>query len=74
MTGRATIGVGFKDSPDGRHAMETALELACRLDARVKAVHVVTHENYAFDPDSRDLEFEGWRRLAAIRQEPNGCW
>ena len=50
------VVVGYKNSADSRHALETAIGLARPLGALVRVVHVVEIGDYPVDPDSEDWE------------------
>ncbi|MGI8524546.1 MAG: universal stress protein [Nocardioides sp.] len=63
------IVVGYKDSADSRHALDTAIDLGIRLDAHIRVVHVRALDDYPVDPDSEDWEGQGQAHLVLIRRQ-----
>jgi nucleotide-binding universal stress UspA family protein len=63
------VVVGYKNSDDSRHALETAIGLARPLRAVVRVVHVVEAGDYPIDPDSEDWEEWGRMNLELIREQ-----
>lgn len=61
MAATPVVVVGYKNSDDSRHALDTAIGLAQPLGALVRVVHVVEVGDYPVDPDSED--WEEWGRL-----------
>jgi nucleotide-binding universal stress UspA family protein len=61
MAATPVVVVGYKNSDDSRHALDTAIALARPLGAAVRVIHVVEAGDYPVDPDSED--WEEWGRL-----------
>ena len=61
MAATPVVVIGYKNSDDSRHALDTAIGLARPLGALVRVVHVVEVGDYPVDPDSED--WEEWGRL-----------
>jgi nucleotide-binding universal stress UspA family protein len=61
--------VGYKNSDDSRHALDTAIGLAEPLGAVVHVVHVVELGDYPVDPDSEDWEERGRMHLELIGEQ-----
>lgn len=59
----AHIVVGYDEDPQSQTALQTALELARRLDAHLDVVHVVDLRDYPVDPDREDWESESDKAL-----------
>lgn len=69
MSDAPVIVVGYKDSADSRHALDTAIDLGIRLDAHIRVVHVRALDDYPVDPDSADWEEQGEAHLQLIRTQ-----
>ena len=63
------VVVGYKNSDDSRHALDTAIGLARPLGALVRVVHVVEAGDYPVDPDSEDWEEWGRMNLELITEQ-----
>ena len=50
------IGVGYDESPEAKHALEVARELAAALDARLSAFEAISLPSYLFDGESAPAE------------------
>lgn len=66
---KPVLVVGYKDSDEGRGALEQALDLAIAMDADVHVVHVVDLDDFPVDPDSGDWERQGRAELDRIRDQ-----
>jgi nucleotide-binding universal stress UspA family protein len=66
---RPVVAVGYKDSADSRHALDTAIGLAGPLAAVVHVVHVVELGDCPVDPDSEDWEQWGLMHLELISEQ-----
>lgn len=69
MAGSPIVVVGYKNSSDSRHALETAVGLARPMGALVWVVHVVETGDYPVDPDSEDWEEWGRMNLELIGEQ-----
>ena len=69
MASTPVFVVGYKNSDDSRHALQTAIDLAGPLGALVRVVHVVEPGDYPIDPDSEDWEEWGRMNLELIGEQ-----
>jgi nucleotide-binding universal stress UspA family protein len=60
--------VGHDGHPASTAALDTAIELAQRLDAHLHVVHTITLDDYGIDPDTEAFEEECERNLARERE------
>ena len=64
-----SLVTGYDQSLAGRRAMYVAMDLAERLDARLRVVHVPDLNDYPIDPDATDWEDQALHIMAAQREE-----
>jgi len=69
MDREPVLVVGYTDSPESRHGLDIALELADRLGARVHVVHVIDRRDLPIDPDAGDWERRRRLRMAEVREQ-----
>lgn len=64
MTTQPSLVLGYDRTPQSRHALGVATDLATRLGAHLHVVHTVDLRDYPIDPDSADWEEQGRATLA----------
>lgn len=68
MTSPSTLIVGHNREPSSDHALEVAVDLGCRLGARLHILHTICLTDFPVDPDAWYWETQGAVILAEERR------